>query len=89
MKKFFQSLINDTNNVNEKVFVGLIGLLILVVFAIADLVTGLMGASLTIHEYIFDGFLILTLTSLGIATTGQIFKKPSGKKEPEKQDPEV
>ena len=47
-----------------------------------------MGSTLTIHEFVFDGVLILTLTSLGIATTGQIFKKPSAKKEEEKE-PEV
>lgn len=88
MKKFFKSLINDTNEVNEKVFVGLVGLALIIIITIADLVTGLMGSTLTIHEFVFDGVLILTLTSLGIATTGQIFKKPSAKKEEEKE-PEV
>ena len=88
MKKFFKSLISDSNEVNEKVFVGLVGLALIIIITIADLVTGLMGSTLTIHEFVFDGVLILTLTSLGIATTGQIFKKPSIKKEEEK-DPEV
>jgi|688.fasta_scaffold14920_8 hypothetical protein len=88
MKKFFKSLISDSNEVNEKVFVGLVGLALIIIITIADLVTGLMGSTLTIHEFVFDGVLILTLTSLGIATTGQIFKKPSVKKEEEK-DPEV
>lgn len=84
MKKFFKSLISDSNEVNEKVFVGLVGLALIIIITIADLVTGLMGSTLTIHEFVFDGVLILTLTSLGIATTGQIFKKPSIKKEEEK-----
>lgn len=88
MKKFFRSLINDDNNINEKVFVGLIGLALLILITIADLVSGLMGTVLVIHEFVFDGVLILTLTSLGIATTGQIFKKPSTKKEEEKE-PEI
>lgn len=88
MKKFFKSLISDDNEINEKVFVGLVGLVLIVIITIADLVSGLMGSTLTIHEFIFDGILILTLTSLGIATTGQIFKKPSSRKEGEK-DPEV
>jgi hypothetical protein len=87
MKKFFKSLISDDNEINEKVFVGLVGLVLLVIITIADLVTGLMGSTLTIHEFIFDGILILTLTSLGIATTGQIFKKPAPRKED--KEPEV
>jgi tellurite resistance protein TehA-like permease len=87
MRNFFRSLINDSNDINEKVFVGLVGLSLLVLITVADLVSGLMGTVLVIHEYVFDGVLILTLTSLGIATTGQIFKRPSAKKEEEK--PEV
>ena len=88
MRKFFRSLINDSNDINEKVFVGLVGLSLVVLITVADLVSGLMGTVLVIHEYVFDGALILTLTSLGIATTGQIFKRPSAKKE-EKKEPEV
>lgn len=88
MRKFLRSLINDSNDVNEKVFVGLVGLSLIILITIADLVSGLMGTVLVIHEFVFDGVLILTLTSLGIATTGQIFKKPSIKKEEEKE-PEV
>lgn len=88
MRKFFKSLINDSNDINEKVFVGLVGLSLIVLITVADLVSGLMGTVLVIHEYVFDGALILTLTSLGIATTGQIFKRPSVKKEEEKE-PEV
>lgn len=87
MRKFFKSLISDNNEINEKVFVGLVGLALVVIITIADLVSGLMGSTLTIHEFIFDGVLILTLTSLGIATTGQIFKKPSTKKDD--KEPEV
>ena len=87
MRNFFRSLINDSNDINEKVFVGFVGLSLLVLITVADLVSGLMGTVLVIHEYVFDGVLILTLTSLGIATTGQIFKRPSAKKEEEK--PEV
>lgn len=87
MKKFFKSLISDDNEINEKVFVGLVGLVLIVIITIADLVSGLMGSTLSIHEFIFDGILILTLTSLGIATTGQIFKKPSTRKDD--KEPEV
>jgi hypothetical protein len=93
MKKFFRELISDDNSINEKVFVGLIGLLMLIVTLVADLITGLFGKGLPIHEFIFEGFLLLTLTSLGIATAGQIFKKsdkPEEKKAEEKEsDPEV
>jgi len=93
MKKFFRELVDDNNTINEKVFVGLIGLLMLIVTLVTDLVTGLLGRNLPIHEFIFEGFLLLTLTSLGIATAGQIFKKSNKSEEKktkeEESDPEV
>ena len=88
MKKFFRDLISDDNNINEKVFVGLIGLLMLIITLITDLITGLYGKNLPIHQFIFEGFLVLTLTSLGIATAGQIFKKNDKAEEPKKEESE-
>jgi len=93
MKKFFRELISDDNSINEKVFVGLIGLLMLIITLVTDLIVGLHGRDLPIHQFIFEGFLLLTLTSLGIATAGQIFKKSNKSEEKktkdEKSDPEV
>lgn len=88
MLDFFKKLIRDDNDINEKTFVGLVALAACIIVLIADLVTGLIGKTLNIHQYVFDGFLILCAAALGIGTLGQVMKRPI-KKQEEKQDPEV
>lgn len=88
MLEFFKKLIRDDNDINEKTFVGLVALAACLVVLTADLITGLIGKSLNIHQYVFDGFLILCAAALGIGTLGQVMKRPT-KKEEEKQDPDV
>jgi hypothetical protein len=69
MKKFFNQLFCDNNSINEKSVVGFASFLIMVVFAISDIVTGTLGKDLIINEFIFNSFLILTLGSFGIVHT--------------------
>jgi hypothetical protein len=45
----------------------------MVAFAVADIVTGWVGDPLTINEFIYNSFLIITLGSFGIAEAGKIF----------------
>ena len=47
----------------------------MVVFAVADLVTGYIGKDLVINEFIYNSFVIITLGSFGIAEAGKIFGK--------------
>jgi hypothetical protein len=48
-----------------------------------DVVTGMLSKELIIKEFIFDGFMILTLGAFGITTAGRIMslKKKAEKKE--------
>jgi hypothetical protein len=39
---------------------------------IVDVITGILGRELIIKEFIFDGFMILTLGAFGITTAGRI-----------------
>jgi hypothetical protein len=41
---------------------------------LVDVVTGIWSKELIIKEFIFDGFMILTLGAFGITTAGRIFK---------------
>jgi hypothetical protein len=68
MLKFFRDLFNDNNDINEKSVVGFLAFLVMVAAMVVDLVTGALGKELLIHEFIFDGFLIITLGSFGIAS---------------------
>ena len=65
---FIRDLFNDNNTINEKSVIGFISFTFMIITLILDLCTGYMGKELVIHEYIFDGFLITTLGSLGIAS---------------------
>ena len=39
-----------------------------------DVITGIIGNELIIKEFIFDGFMLLTLGAFGITTAGRIMK---------------
>jgi hypothetical protein len=82
MKKFFKSLFSDNNNINEKSFIGFLAFLMMVGFAIADIITGSMGKELLVQDFIFNAFLWLTLGCFGIASIDKyINKKDQGSEE--------
>jgi hypothetical protein len=65
---FFKDLFSDDNDINEKSIIGFISFLVMIVFAIADIVTGYLGQELVITDFIFNSFLIMTLGCFGIAS---------------------
>lgn len=68
MKNFFKQLFDDNNTINEKSVVGFLSFTMMVLSLLVDLITGYMGNELLINEFIFNGFLIITLGSFGIAS---------------------
>jgi hypothetical protein len=72
MKKFFRELISDDNSINEQAFVGVISFFAMLFVLLVDVVTGIISKELVIKEFIFDGFMILTLGAFGITTAGRI-----------------
>jgi len=68
MKTFFSQLFNDNNTINEKSIIGFLSFLVMIGFAIADIIAGYFGKSLLINEFIFNAFLIVTLGCFGIAS---------------------
>ena len=71
----FKNIFKDDNDINEKSVVGFGSFIVMVVFAVADLVTGYIGKDLVINEFIYNSFAIITLGSFGIAEAGKIFGK--------------
>ena len=71
----FKDLFKDENDINEKSVVGFLSFAIMVLFAVADLLTGYFGKDLVINEFIYNSFVVITLGSLGIAEVGKIFGK--------------
>ena len=71
----FRNLFKDNNDINEKSIIGFISFLIMVIFAVTDLVTGYLGKDLVINEFIYDSFTFITLGCFGIAGVEKIFSK--------------
>jgi hypothetical protein len=75
MKKFFSDLFDDKNSINEKAVIGFAAFVMMVIFAIADIVTGAMNQPLLVNEFIFDSFKILTIACFGIASVDKFINK--------------
>lgn len=71
----FKNIFNDDNKINEKSVVGFASFMIMVIFAIADILSGFLGKELIINPIIYNSFLYITLGSFGIAEAGKIFGK--------------
>jgi hypothetical protein len=85
MKKFFSALFKDNNNINEKSFIGFLSFVMMVVFAIADIITGSLGKELVIQDFIFNSFLWMTLGCFGIASVDKFINKKNENNEEEIQ----
>jgi ABC-type uncharacterized transport system permease subunit len=72
---FWKELFKDNNDINEKSVVGFLSFTMMVIALFVDLVTGYMGKELLINEYIFNGFLVITLGSFGIASVDKYINR--------------
>ena len=57
----FKDIFKKSNDYNEKVVIGFMSFMVMVLAIIVDLVTGYMGKALELNEYIFDAFMYITL----------------------------
>lgn len=80
MKQFFKNLFSDDNQINEKSFVGFIAFCCMVVALMVDLITGWIGRELLINEFIFDGFMVITLGAFGIGSVDKFINARKGQK---------
>lgn len=78
MKKFFHDLFNDNNSINEKAVIGFAAFIMMIIFAVADIITGAMKQPLIVNEFIFDSFKILTIACFGIASVDKWINKTKG-----------
>ena len=79
MKSFLKALFSDNNDINEKSIIGFLSFLVLVGFAISDIVTGYYGKDLVVNEFIFNAFMVITLGCFGISSVDKFIntKKPN------------
>lgn len=78
MKQFIKDLFNDKNSINEKSLVGFIAFIMMIATLTTDVVTGVMGKEMPIHEFIFDGFMVIVLGAFGIASVDKWINKTKG-----------
>ena len=69
------AIFKDNNEYNEKSIIGFGAFTIMVLFAMADVVTGLMGKDLVINDVVYNSFLFTTLGSFCIACAEKVLKK--------------
>ena len=77
----FKDMFKDNNDVNEKNVIGFLSFAVMVLFALADLITGYLGKDLVVQEFIYNSFLVITLGCFGIAGIEKIFSKKDNKEE--------
>lgn len=76
-------MFDDDNTVNEKSVIGFLSFLVMVIFALMDVVTGYYGKDLVVNEFIFNAFLVLCLGAFGF---GSVDKFINSKKEDESSE---
>ena len=62
----FSEIFKDNNDWNEKNILGFISFTVMCLYALLDLLTGLLDLPLALHEYIYNSFIWITLGSFGI-----------------------
>ena len=80
----FTDMFKDKNDINEKSVIGFMSFAIMVLFALADLITGYLGKDLVVQEFIYNSFLVITLGCFGIAGIEKYLLKKKKKKTYEK-----
>ena len=70
-----KNLFKDDNDINEKSVIGFISFLVMVVFALMDLLTGYTGKDLVINETIYNAFTWIVIGCFGIAGAEKFAKK--------------
>lgn len=71
----FRDIFKDENDINEKTVIGFMSFAVMVMFALADLVTGYFGKDLVVQEFIYNSFVFVTIGSFGIAGLEKFAKK--------------
>tara|TARA_R110002051_G_scaffold165618_1_gene236432 strand:- start:391 stop:612 length:222 start_codon:yes stop_codon:yes gene_type:complete len=69
------NIFKNDNEWNEKTVVGFIAFVVMVAFALTDLLTGYIGKDLVINEFIYDSFTLIVLGCFGIAGLEKFAKK--------------
>jgi hypothetical protein len=76
---FFRRMFMDDNDINEKSIVGFGAFIMMVICLGVDIWTGFQGQTMPINEFVFDGFMVITLGAFGIASVDKFITSKHGK----------
>jgi hypothetical protein len=82
---FIKKMFMDDNDINEKSIVGFGAFIMMVICLGVDIWTGFHGQEMPINEFIFDGFMVITLGAFGIASVDKFVSDKNGSKEKEEE----
>lgn len=71
----FTDIFKDNNDYNEKTIVGFISFVVMIIFALVDIISGYLGKELVVNEFIYNSFFYITLGTFGIAEISKIFNR--------------
>ncbi len=73
MKDFLVRMFSDTSDINQKAVLGFVSFVLMVLYALADIVTGVMGITFVIEPIVFNGLMYTALTMCGIRGVEAVF----------------
>ena len=73
MKEFLLRMFSDKSDINQKAVLGLVALILMVLYALADIVTGVMGIAFVIEPIVFNGLMYTAMTMCGITGIEAVF----------------
>ncbi len=78
---FLKRMFMNDNDINEKSIVGFGAFIMMVICLAVDIWTGFHGQEMPINEFIFDGFMFITLGAFGIASVDKFITAKHGSNE--------
>lgn len=73
MKDFLLRMFSDKSDINQKAVLGFISFVLMVFYAMADIVTGVLGITFVIEPIVFNGLMYTALTMCGITGVEAVF----------------
>ena len=73
MKDFLLRMFSDKSDINQKAVLGFVSFVLMVLYALADIVTGIMGIAFVIEPIVFNGLMYTALTMCGITGIEAVF----------------
>ena len=73
MKDFLLRMFSDKSDINQKAVLGFASFVLMVLYALVDIVTGAVGITFVIEPIVFNGLMYTALTMCGITGVEAVF----------------